>query len=52
MGMVLRFNPRPTRQVQVASGPAIGQVILFTGVRYDRARTGTTTQPSRRKRKG
>ena len=55
MGMLLHFRPRAARPlpVQPASGPA--EVILFPGVRYERAAETTPPKPARglkRQRKG
>ena len=48
MGTLLTFSPKVLRpqSASPSSGPA--EVILFTGVRYERGAVATTPKPARR----
>jgi hypothetical protein len=53
MGLLITFIPRP-REEAPPRPPGPAQILLFTGVRYERGdppRTGTTASPSRRIRR-
>lgn len=55
MGRLLRFSPKVPRLLPVSAGKGPGQVILFTGVRYERGTVNTAPKPERklkRTRKG
>lgn len=58
MGKLVTFDKRrhPQRSEPAAEAPTGGQVLIFTGVRYERTapsapRDGSTTTPARPKRK-
>lgn len=57
MGMLLRFSPKPDRPVTraPAAGGQMGEVLLFTGIRYERGQAPASAKPARttgRRRKG
>lgn len=54
MGMLVKFSPK-ARSTPAAFGGSGAQVILFTGVRYERGAGGSNSTPApkiRRTRKG
>lgn len=55
MGTLLRFSPKVPRPLPAPVGNGPGEVILFTGVRYERGTVNATPKPERklkRTRKG
>ncbi len=55
MGMLVKFSPKGACSAPATPGGQRGQVILFTGVRYDRGAGGINPGPApkiRRTRKG
>ncbi len=55
MGMLVKFSPKDARSAPVSTGGPGAQVILFTGVRYERGAGGNKPAPApkiRRTRKG
>jgi len=55
MGTLLRFSPKVPRQLPAPAGTGPGEVILFTGVRYERGAVANPSKPARklkRTRKG
>ncbi|SDZ92695.1 hypothetical protein SAMN05428936_101564 [Pelagibacterium halotolerans] len=55
MGMLVKFSPKDARSVPATTGGSSAQVILFTGVRYERGAGGNKPTPApkvRRTRKG
>ncbi len=55
MGMLVKFSPKDARSAPVMTGGSGAQVILFTGVRYERGAGGSNPAPApkvRRTRKG
>jgi hypothetical protein len=55
MGMLVKFSPKDARSAPAATDGRGGQVILFTGVRYERGAGGINPGPApkiRRTRKG
>ena len=48
MGTLLHFSPKVPRPLSVAPARGPAEVILFTGVRYERGAVATTPKPTRR----
>lgn len=51
MGMLLRFSPKPSRTIPAAPvrGTRGAEVVLFTGVRYDREHGAGQSKKARQK---
>lgn len=55
MGMLLRFSPKIMRPLPPSAGSGPAEIILFTGVRYERSAVANSSKPARklkRTRKG
>jgi hypothetical protein len=55
MGMLVKFSPKDARSAPVTTGGPSAQVIVFTGVRYERGAGEGKPSPApkiRRTRKG
>lgn len=53
MGMLLRFSPKATTYVPgIGNRTESAQIILFTGVRYDRDGSAKPSQKIKKRRKG
>lgn len=55
MGMLLRFSPKIARSLPASAEKGPAEVILFTGVRYERGAVANPRKPARklkRTRKG